>query len=392
MFTIVVFLLILSVLVLVHEFGHFITARIFGMRVYEFGMGFPPRLGGVYRDPVTKKWVWVWGRGRNTLSETVGGDERQEEFPATLYSVNWLPIGGFCKIKGESGDQSVQTDSFAHHKPWKRLIVLVAGVVMNVVLAAVLFAVGFGIGLPAMVDGSLDARAEIVVPASVVVQQIVPESPAKTAGVSLGDHIISIAGQPVVKASDVTTIVESHGVTRYDMVIKRDGVEKTLSITPDTANKNGIFVPRIGVAMAEIVVIRYPWYIAIGKGVAAALTGVVTILATLGYMIVEIFRGHGLVADVSGPVGIASVVGQSARLGIGYLINVTAMISLSLAAMNILPIPALDGGRALFVAIEKVFRRKVAIRYEQIAHTIGFVLLMILIVVVTTRDIIGLIH
>ncbi len=100
-FTIIIFLVVLTLLVLVHEFGHFITARKVGMRVYEFGMGFPPRLFGIYRDPVTKRFKIVWGKGKSNLSGTGGGDERVEAFPATLYSVNWLPIGGFVKLFGE---------------------------------------------------------------------------------------------------------------------------------------------------------------------------------------------------------------------------------------------------------------------------------------------------
>jgi regulator of sigma E protease len=176
------------------------------------------------------------------------------------------------------------------------------------------------------------------------------------------------------------------------ITVLRSGIEQSLAVTPTMIQKNNTSVPHIGVAVAEVTIIRYPWPSAIAKGIVAALTGVVTIIITFGYILLELVRGHGLVADVSGPVGIASVVGQSARLGIQYLVNVTAMISLSLAAINILPIPALDGGRALFVVIEKVMRRKVAIEYEQLAHTIGFVLLMILVVIVTARDIFGLIH
>lgn len=391
MFTIIIFIAILSLLVLVHEFGHFIMARRFGMKVYEFGMGFPPRLGGFYRDPVTGKFVWVWGKGKSTLSGTVGGDERVEEYPATLYSLNWLPIGGFCKIKGESGDEAASPDSFAAHPAWQRLIVLVAGVFMNILLAAVLLSIGFGIGSPTIVDGPIDARAMIVTPASVVVQQVVADSPAKVAGVLAGDHIQSIAGEMVTSSTAVTRIVAAHGTSTYAIVVLRSGVEETLQITPTMVRRNNQDIPHIGVAVAEIVVVRYPWYLAIGKGVVAAFAGVVTIIITFGYLILELVRGHGLVADVSGPVGIASVVGQSARLGMPYLINVTAMISLSLAAINILPIPALDGGRALFVVLEKVLRRKTALKYEQLAHTIGFILLMILIVVVTGRDIWGLV-
>ncbi len=146
----------------------------------------------------------------------------------------------------------------------------------------------------------------------------------------------------------------------------------------------------MGVVLADAGMIRYPWHIAIGKGFMAAVFGLVNIFIAFFVLIKELILGRGLAFDVSGPVGIAVVVGQSAKLGFNYLLNVTAMISLSLAAMNILPIPALDGGRALFVILEKIFRKPVSMRYEQMAHTIGFVLLMALIVVITGRDVLNL--
>jgi regulator of sigma E protease len=150
--------------------------------------------------------------------------------------------------------------------------------------------------------------------------------------------------------------------------------------------------PRLGIALAEVGVVVYPWYVAIGKGFAAAWFGLVNIFVTFYLLIKNLILGQGLSFQVAGPVGIASVVGQSARLGVNYLINITAMISLSLAAMNILPIPALDGGRAFFVILEKILGKKVPAQYEQLAHAIGFVLLMILVLVVTGRDIIRLIR
>ncbi len=186
MFTVILFILILSLLVSVHEFGHFIVARKSGMRVYEFGLGFPPRALGVYRDPVSKKFVWV-RKGKSNLSETVGGDERIEEYPATVYSLNWLPLGGFCKIKGESGENADQTDSFGFQPSWKRVSVLVAGVAMNILLAALLFSLGFSIGLPTDVADGIDPQAIMVQKPGVMVGQVVKGSPAQTAGVKFGD-------------------------------------------------------------------------------------------------------------------------------------------------------------------------------------------------------------
>ena len=141
MTTFLIFIAVLAVLVLSHEFGHFIAARRSGMRVYEFGFGFAPRLFGVYRDPATKKLVFVWGRGTKNKTNDESGFA---DFPATLYSFNLLPLGGFVKIKGENGED-IGPDSFGAQPIWKRVVTLAAGVTMNVILGFALLSIGFGI-------------------------------------------------------------------------------------------------------------------------------------------------------------------------------------------------------------------------------------------------------
>ena len=169
----IIFIIILGIIVLAHEFGHFITARKSGMKVYEFGIGFPPRAIGVYRDPKTKKFVWVFGKGKTKLKQAVAGEEIEEqEFPATLYSLNWLPIGGFCKIKGENGEKAVEPDSFGYQKAWKKVIVLSAGVIMNVILAGIVLGIGFIIGLPTDMSQGVDKRAIVITPAEVMIQSV----------------------------------------------------------------------------------------------------------------------------------------------------------------------------------------------------------------------------
>ncbi len=363
------------------------------MKVYEFGMGFPPRAFGVYKDPVTKKFVFVWGSGKKNataaLDETVGGKKREEEFPATLYSFNWLPLGGFCKIKGENGEEAAESDSFAAQKVWKRLVVLVAGVTMNFLLAAVLLSVGFMIGLPTDVSMGVDDKAIVVQDAQVQAQQVAADSPAEKAGMQFGDVILSINGQEMKSSQAVIDFVMYHGNETLAVEVQRGTEHKSFNIKPEIL-RNGDSQPRMGVVLADAGMIRYPWYWAIVKGFMAASFGLINIFIAFFVLIKELILGRGLAFDISGPVGIAVVVGQSAKLGFQYLLNVTAMISLSLAAMNILPIPALDGGRALFVILEKIMKKPVSMRYEQMAHTIGFVLLMVLIVVITGRDVLNL--
>ncbi|MBT3948650.1 RIP metalloprotease RseP, partial [Candidatus Parcubacteria bacterium] len=171
-------------------------------------------------------------------------------------------------------------------------------------------------------------------------------------------------------------------------IIARGDEEFVTKVIPEVFE--GEQVAKIGIALADAGIIRYPWHIAIYKGFVAAIFGLINIFVAFYFLVKNLVLGQGLLFDVAGPVGIANIVGQSAKLGINYLLNVTAMLSLSLAAINILPIPALDGGRILFIIIEKIIRRPVPMKYEQLAHTIGFMLLMLLVVVVTWRDVVGL--
>lgn len=398
MMTLVLFIIVLSILVFVHEFGHFLAARKLGMRVYEFALGFPPLAIGVYKDPKTGKFVIV--KGKKKLGKDIlvagGGKEVMEhaEYPATLYSLNWLPLGGFCKIKGENGEEKNDADSFGGQVWWKRVIVLVAGVTMNFLLAVVLFAFGFMIGLPTDVSGGVRKEAILVSEPAVIIQQVEKKSPADDANLRFGDIVISINGVKMQSSEQMRDYIHSRASQLLDVTVVRnvEGNKKqeiVVHVTPKVMTGEDK-TPRLGVILADAAIVRYPWYISLMKGVEAAFFGLINIFVSFYLLLKGLIFGQGLVFEVSGPVGIASVIGQSAKLGIHYLINVMAMISLSLAAMNILPIPALDGGRVFFIVLEKILRKPVPMKYEQAAHTVGFLLLLILIVMITTRDVMGL--
>jgi len=378
MLTLVIFLVVLALLVLVHEFGHFVTARKAGMKVFEFGFGFPPRAFGVQR--IGRSWRFFWGREKEI---------QQVDSESTIYSFNWLPLGGFVKIKGEDGEAVDEPDSFGFQKAWKRVIVLDAGVTMNFVLAGVLLGIGFMIGLPTDVYEGIDKGAILVEQQKVLVQMVEKGSPAEKAGIKFGDEVVSINNEAVKSSQSMVAFVQAHGKEELTLKIKRAKEDILIKATPSVI-KTGETTARLGLMLADAGIVRYPWYMAIYKGFVAAGIGLVNIFIAFYILIKNLIIGKGLAFDVSGPVGIAVMVGQSAKLGINYLINVTAMISLSLAAINILPIPALDGGRILFIIIEKIIRRPVNKKVEQYAHLIGFALLMLLIVVVTGRDILGL--
>lgn len=356
MLTFIIFIAVLALLVLVHEAGHFFVARRAGVRVDEFGFGFPPRLFKV---------------------GTKAG---------TVYSINIIPLGGFVKIKGEEGQDKEDVDSFAHKKPWVRSLILSAGVFMNVALAAVLLSVGFMIGIPAVIGDDLPTGARIT-NQEVGVIEVLPDSPAAKAGIQGGDAIARVNDELVANQEDAFTKISSaaaQGVVRIE--VKRGKEIKTFALEPIVIPEVGR--PAIGVGLVDMGLVHLPWYRAIPEGIIATGMFLWDILRSFGALVAGAFRGAPIADQLSGPVGIAVMTGQAARLGISYLLQTTALLSLNLALVNALPIPALDGGRLLFVAIEKLRRGKaVSKNAERWMHTIGLALLLLLVIAVTAKDI-----
>ncbi|MDP3985787.1 MAG: RIP metalloprotease RseP [bacterium] len=352
MLTLLVFLAVLSVLVLVHELGHFIAARRMGVTVEEFGFGFPPRIFGFKR-----------------------GD--------TTYSINWIPLGGFVRLKGESGEDFHHHDSFIAKTIPRRALIIAAGVVMNFLLAAVLFSVGFMIGLPQQVEQvPASARVRDV---SVAFNYVVPESPAARVGFQAGDVVLSIDGNTFQTAEATQEYIRSREGQTIHVVVRRQGETQEFDVIPEVLPQTG--KPGIGVGLLSVGIVSYPWYMAPVRGVilTAGLTG------EIAQAFINIFRSlvsEGRVGvDVSGPVGIAVLTGRAAALGFSYLLQFVAVLSLNLAVINFLPIPALDGGRFLFLMIEAVRRKPVSRQLENAIHQIGFALLLALVLVVTYRDV-----
>jgi len=408
MLTLVIFILVLGVLVLAHEFGHFITARIFGMKVEEFGFGFPPRALGI-QFLRGKKLQPIATEEKITVEETAMGeiitDEKKEidivvpwkrkrlvwgnrelsehdENYGTVYSINWLPIGGFVKIKGENGDAKTESDSFMAKPAWQKSITLVSGVLMNIILAAVLLSFGFMYGLPQATDDVKDAT--VVRDAHVAIMEVLPGKPAAAAGLKMGDEIVQINDLKNPRIAQMQNYVDSHSGQELSFVIKRGNEMFTQKIKPVVAADTG--KGGIGVAILELGLVKYPWYRAIYEGFAATFIYLGAIFVAFYSLIAGLFNGSGAAGAVSGPIGIAVLTGQAAKLGFAYLIQFTAMLSLNLAVLNILPLPALDGGRILFVWLGKIFRKPVFMKFEQAAHTIGFLLLLLLVAVVTLKD------
>lgn len=368
MLTLLIFLLVLSVLVLVHEVGHFITARLFGVKAEEFGYGIPPRILGFVK--VGKKWKKV-------------GRKDRKEYGNTIWSLNWLPIGGFVRIKGEQGDGEFDADSF-HVKPvWQRIVILAAGVGMNWILAAVLLSLGLAIGVPSVVD-ELPAGATIE-KREVSIIETLKGSPAEAAGVKAGDVIVRIGPDDAETLKQTRELIAAQDLRPFTLLLRRDDQEVTVNVTPvylEQAKRTGI-----GVGLVDTGIVRFPPLLAVKNGIW--LTGAYTkaVALSLADLLRDLIRGGGETADqISGPVGIAVITGRVAKQGIMPLVQFAAILSINLAVINFLPIPALDGGRALFLVVEGLRRKAIRRRTEALIHNISFFILIALILLVTLRD------
>jgi len=370
--TILIFILILGLLVFVHELGHFVTAKKAGARVEEFGFGLPPRAIGIQKQD--GKWRLV--------KPNYSADK--EPAAPTVYSLNWIPLGGFVKIKGEEGGAASDADSFSNKPIWKRAIVLSAGVIMNFILGAVLLAIGFGIGLPQALEGADLSRATVRERATQIVQ-VLGDYPAAKAGLTVGDAILTIDGREISSEQFLRSYIEGSEGKELALQIKRNDQQLEIKAAPVILKETG--KPGLGIAFIETGVVSYPWYLAIWKGMEAAAYYAKEIVLAFYQLIANLVVHQEVAMELSGPVGIAVLTGRVARMGLIYLLQFAAMLSINLAIINFFPFPALDGGRLLFLAIEKIRGRAMNQKIESLVHTAGYALLMLLIVVVTYRDI-----
>jgi regulator of sigma E protease len=345
--------------------GHFLTARKFGVKAEEFGMGLPPRAIGIQK--FEGKWRWV------------GKREIQPGEPM-VYSLNWIPVGGFVKIKGENGEAAADADSFGHKKIWQRTVILAAGVTMNVALCIFLLSAGFMIGMPTSVDNNHGGK--FISEPKVQITEVLADYPAAAADLKAGDIIVSIDNMVIKSGDELKVYLEARENQAVTVKIQRGTAELEKTIT--VVKKNEII--GFGIGIIDVGVVRYPWYLAIREGVAATWFWFVAIIMAVVGLFKELFGGPSAGLDFAGPVGIAVMTGQAAKMGWIYVLQFTALLSLNLAIINILPFPALDGGRILFLAIEKIRDKAVDSKLENLFHNIGFILLMVLIVAITYRD------
>lgn len=366
--TILIFLAVLSILVFVHEAGHFIVAKRSGMKVHEFGFGFPPRAFGIQK--VNGKWKFVWGH-------------KDTETDDTVYSVNWIPLGGFVKIMGEdSDDGQIDERSFGNKPFWRRFFTLAAGVIMNFILAGVLLAIGYMAGLPVAVQDLNDVpNGATFTQRQVAIIDVAPDSPAAKAGIMPSDIVQSVDDQKFESVEALQEYVRTNKGKVMNFDVKRVSEEKSFTVESLSEPKEGEGV--VGIGLALYGKIQFGPLQAIGQGFHTAYNQLVAIATGLYNLFAS---GEGL-ESLGGPVKIAQVTGQVAETGFIPLLQFAAFLSLNLALLNALPLPALDGGRILFLLIEKIRGKKNNAKIEQYANAIGFMALLLLMLLITVRDV-----
>lgn len=351
---IVIFVIVLAVLVLAHELGHFVAARRNGVRVDEFGLGFPPRLFSI--------------KGKQTL-----------------YSVNLIPLGGFVKIKGEAGEHKSDSDSFSNKKIWQRGIILSAGVLMNLLIAWWLISLGLAIGLPVPLDqAKLTAGAQIR-EINIQVASVLEGTPAAEAGFQPGDIIVSADGLTFFEVAQLQDYVSMKASQEIKVTLRRGHELLEVAAAPELLPE--VQRHALGIGLVKTGIISYPWYTAVYRGLIRTFFITKEILKAFYYLFANLLSGQPIAEQLSGPVGVAVITGQVAKLGFIYILQFMAILSINLAIINFLPFPALDGGRMFFLAIEKARGRPVSKKLENALHNLGFALLILLMVLVTISDV-----
>ena len=388
---IIVGLLVLMFLIVAHEFGHFIAARRNGVKVKEFGICFPPR-------------AIAWQKGKDGKWHRLPKSKwKKPDNDSLILSLNWIPIGGFCAMDGES-DADTKKGTFGATTFWQKTKILFAGVAMNWLVAFVILTILALTGLPKFIDNQFSIDADAHVDAKpVAVASVQENSPAATAGFQVGDLITSINGQEVTTGTEIIDYDNQHPGQKLDFTVIRD--DESITLSPTLNNTDSEYLLGISMSTSQTLT-RYTW--------SAPIVGAATTVQLTG----ETFRGLGVLVwnlcsgiasqfnpddavreqgrtaigaagdSVSGPVGIIGTIFPAfTASGPTNLAFLAALISVALACMNVLPIPALDGGRWLLIAIFKLRKKKLTKETEEKIVGRAFLVLLALIILITILDI-----
>lgn len=395
--TILTFLILLSILALAHEAGHFFSGKKFGVKIKEFGLGLPPRAIGIKRK-------------------------------GTIWSLNFLPFGGFVDLKGQDGEHKQDKDSFSTKPIWQRVLILTAGVLMNFFLAFLILCFLFIIGWPQDITKTT-IPDKYIKDKKIMILAVEKGSPAEEAGIKRGDFILGIDEKEFLEIADIQDYIKNYQDQDVSLEVQRQKEKLKIILQPvvsaassslnsdkaglpdkppaeltDPTNAPEVRQPlveesfkierppaRIGVALGKIGVIQYPLHLAIYKGAEQAISLTWRILLAFFGLFKSLFFGKGLAEGFGGPVAIAVITGQAVSLGFIYVLQFAAILSLNLAIINFLPFPALDGGRVMFLFIEKMRGKAVSQKIEGLVHLVGFWILMGLVLLITVRDVFKLI-
>lgn len=363
--TAVVFFIILSILVFVHELGHFLMARFLGVGVLEFGFGLPPR---------------IWGK----------------KVKGTTYSINWLPIGGFVRLAGEDEEPSYAKASegkgnkhnlknyFWARSKKERSAILLAGVTMNFLLAV-------GVTTYLLTAGVMEPKGRVHI------EEVLTGSPAEQIGLKAKDLISAVSLQTlsgqtekktIGKPADLIDFTKTHAGEPIILYVKRGDLDLSFMVVPRQVYPKG--QGPIGVAISNLELTRYSLISAPFAAFRITLSRAFLMLTSLADLIWRLISLRPLTTDVAGPIGIAQVTGQAVKYGLTAVLEFVSILSLNLAVLNIIPFPALDGGRLAFVFLEKILGHKFHPAFERSTHQIGMIILIVLILLISINDILRL--
>ncbi len=341
--SVIAFVIVIAVCVVVHEYGHYITAKILGVQVHEFAFGMGPAL--------------LQRRDKNGM----------------LWSLRAFPIGGFCRLAGmneeDDGEKVIPGKGFNEQSAWKRFLILLNGSAFNILLAVFLMA------LYLWGNGILDMD-------STKIGEIMPGFPSEIAGLRVGDEIQKVNGESVTRWREMSEKIRTEAAKNESVSLTVKRGDETLALTVNIPNNEEYGRPMLGVSPSYV---RYGIFAAFRN--SAGYIYRMTLMMLRG--LAELVMGYQE-ADVTGPVGIASMSGHALHSGLWGFISFISIIALNLGILNLFPIPALDGGRILFVLLEMILRRRLPEKVENWIHTAGFVVLISLMILVTCKDVYNL--
>lgn len=350
--TILIFILILSILIFVHEFGHFLMAKKTGVRVDEFGFGLPPRLFG-------------------------------KKIGETLYSLNLIPLGGFVKLYGEEyheiKNKSIAKRAFINKRPWQKILIVIGGVIGNFLLGWVIISFLFTQGIPVPTN-------------KITIDTISKSSPAIISGLKEGDEVIKLVANGssfnLANAEDLTTLTKKYAGIPVSLFVKRNNKFITVNIVP--RKKPPVNEGPLGISISSYIIKKYNWYQAPIYGLIESFGIVKTIVVELSKTLYQLITFQKVKVEVAGPIGIAKFVGSAIKVGTNNVFELLALLSFNLGVINIFPFPALDGGRLVFVLYEWITNKNINKNFEKYVNAIGLFILLSLGILISIKDVLNL--